>query len=75
MTVYDGGPPLIPDAITKIYLHYNEWEIAKNFPGAAAILGDVKTSLGPLIAAIKRFPEMRSGLTSATLTWSAVTTN
>ncbi len=56
MTVYDGGPPLIPDAVTKTYLHYNEWEIAKNFPAAAAILGDVKTSLRPLIAAINRFP-------------------
>ena len=54
MTVYHGGPPLIPDHVTKLYLHYNEWEIAKNYPGSAAILGDVRTSLGPLNEAVAR---------------------
>ena len=56
MTVYNGGPPLIPDSVTKLYLHYDEWEIAKNYPGAAAILGDVKTSLVPLNAAVASDP-------------------
>jgi benzoylformate decarboxylase len=61
MTVYHGGPPLIPDSVTKIYLHYDEWEIAKNYPGAAAILGDVKTSLGPLNAAVERSRKRNRG--------------
>lgn len=52
MTVFDGGPPLIPDSVTKIYLSNNPWEIGKNFPGAAAIQGDIRTSLGPLMDAI-----------------------
>ena len=59
MTVYPGGPPLVPDSVTKIYLHYNEWEIAKNYPGDAAILGDIKTSLGPLNAAVKQDPHLK----------------
>jgi len=52
MTVFDGGGPLIPDSVTQIYLHNNPWEIAKNFYGAAAILGDIRTSLRPLLDAI-----------------------
>jgi hypothetical protein len=61
MTVYHGGPPLIPDSVTKIYLHYDQWEIAKNYPGAAAILGDVKTSLGPLNAFVERSRKRNRG--------------
>lgn len=61
MTVYHGGPPLIPDHVTKIYLHYNEWEIAKNYPGAAAILGDVKTSLQPLNDAVAASRKRNAG--------------
>lgn len=46
---HDGGGPLIPPEVQCIFLHDNPWEIGKNQYGAAAILGQVKRSLGRLV--------------------------
>ncbi len=40
--------PLIPRHVRQLYLHNDPWEIGKNHYGAAAVLGDIKTTL-PLI--------------------------
>lgn len=56
MTVYDGTVTLQPASVKKIYLHYDEWEIAKNAYGDVAILGDVRTSLTPLVEAVRTDP-------------------
>lgn len=45
---FDGAGPLIPPEVRRIYLHQNPWEIGKNQEGAAAVLGDVQTSLRAL---------------------------
>lgn len=49
--------PLIPPSVTQVYLHNDPWEIGKNYYGEAAILGDIKTTLPSLIAAITAHPD------------------
>lgn len=48
---YSAGP-MIPEDITQIYLHDDEWEIGKNAFGDVAILGGIKTTLGALCAEV-----------------------
>lgn len=44
---YADGP-LFPPSLKQIYLTNNTWDIAKNYYGESAILGDIKTTL-PLL--------------------------
>jgi benzoylformate decarboxylase len=44
--------PMIPAAVSQIYLHDDPWEIGKNAYGEAAILGDIKATLPVLCDAI-----------------------
>lgn len=45
---YDGQGPLIPTGVKLVYLHHHTWEIGKNHPGTAAVLGDVRINLQAL---------------------------
>lgn len=49
---YSDGP-LIPKEVKQVYLTNNTWDIAKNFYGESAILGDVKATLPVLNNYIK----------------------
>ncbi|HEY3367310.1 MAG TPA: thiamine pyrophosphate-binding protein [Symbiobacteriaceae bacterium] len=54
LTVYDGKGGLFPEGVPLVYLHNNPWEIGKNYPGVAGMLGDPKTTLPFLTEAIRR---------------------
>lgn len=55
LTVFPtNAPALLPEGIAKLYLHNDPWEIGKNAYGDVAILGDIKTSLQPLNAAVAK---------------------
>jgi len=55
--VYNAADgPLIQPSVSQIYLGINPWELAKNFFGEVAILGDIKTTLPPLCDAITADP-------------------
>jgi benzoylformate decarboxylase len=45
--------PLLTKLTQIIHVHHDPWEIGKNFPVAAGIEGDIKTSLGDLNDALK----------------------
>lgn len=47
---FDGKGPLIPDGVRIVYIHDNPWEIGKNYPGVAGILGNVKLAVRELIS-------------------------
>jgi benzoylformate decarboxylase len=58
MSLYSDVDPL-PPGISLVYLHLDPWEIGKNYPVDAAILGDPKASLAELL------PMLRARLSSA----------
>jgi benzoylformate decarboxylase len=58
MSLYSDVDPL-PPGIALVYLHLDPWEIGKNYPVDAAILGDPKASLAELL------PMLRARLSSA----------
>lgn len=49
---YSDGP-LIPPEVQQVYLTNNTWDIAKNYYGETAILGDIKSTLPVLNNYIK----------------------
>lgn len=50
---YSDGP-LIPDHVKQVYLTNNTWDIAKNFYGESAVLGDIKATLPLINAQVKK---------------------
>jgi benzoylformate decarboxylase len=80
---YTDGP-LFPPALKQIYLTNNTWDIAKNYYGESAILGDIKTTL-PLLnnhikpqrpaAAEARNKSMQQLALSRTADWDAYYAN
>jgi benzoylformate decarboxylase len=53
---YELGP-LIPDEVSQVYLHDDPWEIGKNSYGEIAVLGDIKTTLAQITAAVGDHPD------------------
>jgi benzoylformate decarboxylase len=52
--VYDQADgPLIPPGVAQVFLHDDEWEIAKNGYGAAAVFGGIRATLPVLCDAIE----------------------
>jgi benzoylformate decarboxylase len=52
--VYDQAKgPLIPPSVTQVFLHDDEWEIAKNGYGQAAVFGGIRATLPLLCEAIE----------------------
>jgi len=48
--------PLIPPDVAQVYLHDDEWQIAKNGYGAAAVFGGIRATLPLLCDAIAAHP-------------------
>src|SRR5262249_56568760 len=53
----------IPPGLTVIHLDIDPWELGKNYPPAVAILGDPKTTLPDITAAVRS--RMTSGARAA----------
>lgn len=80
---YADGP-LFPPGLKQIYLTNNTWDIAKNYYGESAILGDIKTTL-PLLnnyiipqqpaGAAARNKNMQQLALSRTANWDAYYVN
>ncbi|MGN6557894.1 MAG: thiamine pyrophosphate-binding protein [Solirubrobacterales bacterium] len=52
---YELGP-MIPANVAQVYLHDDAWEIGKNAYGEAAVLGDIKVTLGEMVSAVPSHP-------------------
>src|SRR6266542_373619 len=72
LAVFDAGGPLIPPTVKIVALNDNAWEIGKNQPVAAGILGDVKLNLGALMSALRATSQPRSAVSAATRRRSAI---
>jgi benzoylformate decarboxylase len=66
LAVFDGGGPLIPNHVQLVGLSDNPWELGKNQPLAAGILGDVKVNMAALLSALRATSQPRSALSGAT---------
>jgi benzoylformate decarboxylase len=53
---YDERGPLVPWRLRTIAVDDSPWEIGKNQPVEVGLLGDVKGTLGRLLAALRRTP-------------------
>ncbi len=70
LTLPSAVDPL-PEQLAVVHLHVDSWELAKNYPARVALLGDPKTTLGELIAAVSEqmtSPE-RAGAEARARTW------
>jgi benzoylformate decarboxylase len=65
VAIFDAGGPLIPAEVEAIAVHDNPWEIAKNGPVLASILGDVRLNLAALLSALKATSQPRSAAAGA----------
>jgi benzoylformate decarboxylase len=64
--VYDqANGPLIPPGVAQVFLHDDEWEIAKNGYGAAAVFGGIKATLALLGDAIEARQDRDAGAADA----------
>jgi benzoylformate decarboxylase len=59
VAIFDAGGPLIPWSVDVVAVHDNPWEIAKNGPVLAGILGDVRLNLRALLSALKATSQPR----------------
>ncbi len=67
-----GGGPLIPSTTKIVALNDNSWEIGKNEPVAAGIVGDVKLNLAALMSALLQTSQPRSAVSAAARRRSAI---
>lgn len=65
LAVFDNAGPLIPLHVQLIALNDSTWEIGKNQPVTAGILGDVKLNLGALMSALQATSQPRSAFSAA----------
>ncbi len=53
---YDDGGPLVPWRVKVVAVDDSAWEVGKNGPVEAGLVGDVRTTLESLAAAVRRTP-------------------
>jgi benzoylformate decarboxylase len=70
LTLPSAVDPL-PDQLAVVHLHVDPWELAKNYPARVALLGDPKTTLPELTAAIaeRMTPEDRADAQARVHAW------
>jgi benzoylformate decarboxylase len=72
LAVYEGGGPLIPPGVKLVAVSDNAWEIGKNQPVEAGILGEVKLNLAALMSAVLATSQPRSAVAAAARRRSAL---
>ena len=60
VAMFDEGGPLVPWDTEMIAVHDNPWEVGKNGPVVAGLLGDVRLNLAALLSALKATSPPRS---------------
>ncbi len=65
LAVFDAGGPLIPPHVQLVGLSDNPWELGKNEPLSAGVLGDVKLNASALLSALRATSQPRTAQSAA----------
>jgi benzoylformate decarboxylase len=69
---FDARGPLVHPGLKLVAVSNDEWEIGKNEPVAAGLLGDVKLNMAELLGALRATSQRRSEFAAATRRRSAL---